>query len=175
MMKLSFFDPSSGYKAYSYCGTVCKHYLIYKLTQSDKNSKYNDSYDDPDSYLGEQLNNDMKYSYNYFLKSSDNDENIEQELTKSTVTTFNRMVERSERKEGHTLTDNEVKVGKALVTLMNNWEDYFGEMGSDKFNKSSVLLYIKELTNLPPKDIKEAMKIYKDKYFENKEKFLDEW
>ena len=47
MTKLSCFDPSANYKAYSYCGTICKNYLIYKINQYAKNQKRNESYDKP--------------------------------------------------------------------------------------------------------------------------------
>ena len=31
MTKIENFNVDSGYKAYSYCGTICKNYLIYKI------------------------------------------------------------------------------------------------------------------------------------------------
>ena len=34
------------YKAYSYCGTVCKNYLMFKSTQCNKKQKRNVSYDE---------------------------------------------------------------------------------------------------------------------------------
>jgi hypothetical protein len=46
------------------------------------------------------------------------------------------------------------------------------QMGSDKFNKSSVLLYIKETTNLSTTEIRNAMKRYRTNYYLSKEKIL---
>lgn len=46
LTKISNFDVTTGKKAYSYCGTICKNYLIYKINQFTKNQKRNASYDD---------------------------------------------------------------------------------------------------------------------------------
>lgn len=45
MTKIENFNVDSGYKAYSYCGTICKNYLIYKINQFNKNQKRNERYD----------------------------------------------------------------------------------------------------------------------------------
>lgn len=37
--KINNFDSSKNYKAYSYCGTICKNYLILKRTQYSKKYK----------------------------------------------------------------------------------------------------------------------------------------
>ena len=59
MTKINYFKPQSGYKAYSYCGTVCKNYLIWRINQHNKYQTRNTSYDD----IQVELNNDSKYSY----------------------------------------------------------------------------------------------------------------
>ena len=43
--KINNFDPSKNYKAYSYCGTICKNYLILKRTQYTKKIQKQISYD----------------------------------------------------------------------------------------------------------------------------------
>ena len=43
--KVNSFDVSKGHKAYSYCGTICKRYLLLKRTQSMKHIEKNVSYD----------------------------------------------------------------------------------------------------------------------------------
>lgn len=45
MTKIENFNVDSCYKAYSYCGTICKNYLIYKINQFNKNQKRNERYD----------------------------------------------------------------------------------------------------------------------------------
>ena len=141
MTKIENFNPESGYKSYSYCGTIIKNYLIYKITQFAKNQKRNSSYD---SYNTEELSSitdAMRYSYN------DDSSKLAflNELMQKTAKDISDVVAEPEKNK---LNDNQIKVGKALIELLNNWEDLFSRMGSDKFNKSSILLFLKETTLL---------------------------
>ena len=63
MTKLSCFDPTTNYKAYSYCGTICKNYLIYKINQFAKNQKRNESYDNPNTDSQNGIDNNISFSY----------------------------------------------------------------------------------------------------------------
>ena len=72
------------------------------------------------------------------------------------------------KKEELNLNANEIKIGEALLNLMKNWDELFAHMGSNKFNKSSILLFLKETTMLNTKEIREGMRIYKKKYYEIK-------
>ena len=47
MTKLSKFDPTKNYKAYSYCGTICKNYLIFKTNSFAKKQERSGAYDNP--------------------------------------------------------------------------------------------------------------------------------
>ena len=73
------------------------------------------------------------------------------------------------------LTPNEIKVGNALHMLLNDWEDLFARMGSNKFNKSSILLFLQESTLLNTNEIRVAMKKYKSIYYKVKEKVVSEY
>lgn len=165
MMKLSCFDYTSNYKAYSYCGTICKNYLIYKLNQYSKQKKRNISYDDPEEPSQEFYGDSPKYS----LAEDDNSSFIS-DLTAITLANIKKMVSDKQR-EG--LKPNEVKVGEALVELLNNWEELFVNVGSNKFNKSSILLFLKEYTMLNTSEIRNAMKIFKIGYFMGKERLIE--
>jgi hypothetical protein len=57
---------------------------------------------------------------------------------------------------------------------MTNWEELFAQRGSDKFNKSSILLYLKETTMLNTKEIRDAMRVYKKKYYDVKWLLINE-
>ena len=46
--------------------------------------------------------------------------------------------------------------------MLLNWEEIFKYLGSKKFNKSCVLQFIRDYTDLPTKDIREGMKKYKE-------------
>ena len=167
MTKLSCFDPTTNYKAYSYCGTICKNYLIYKINQFTKNQKRNTSYDNPfDSSQG-GFNDDIRYSYNDY----DTGKTFMSELTGSTVDSIKKILDDGEKLR---LNANEKKVGLALIQLMTNWEELFAQMGSNKFNKSSILLYLKETTMLNTKEIRDAIKVYKKKYYDVKWNLINE-
>jgi predicted nuclease with TOPRIM domain len=167
MTKLSCFDPTTNYKAYSYCGTICKNYLIYKINQFTKNQKRNISYDNPVDTLQDTLSDSVRYSYNDY----DSKQSFIEELTGNTVENIKRILNDKERLK---INENEEKVGLALVNLMTNWDELFAQMGSNKFNKSSILLYLKETTMLNTKEIRDAMRIYKKKYYDIKWSLINE-
>ena len=153
MTKIENFNVDSGYKAYSYCGTICKNYLIYKINQFNKNQKRNERYD----VIQSDLNDSITFSYN------ENSGHITflTDLMKNTIKEISEILKGDKLK----LSDDEIRVGKALIELMTNWEDLFAQMGSNKFNKSSILLFLKETTLLNTKQIRDGMKKYKTAYY----------
>ena len=167
MTKIENFNPNSGYKSYSYCGTIIKNYLIYKINQFVKNQKRNTSYD---AYDAEELNgltDALRYSYN----SSNSNIAFLNELMKKTANDINEIVKDPVKNK---LNENQIKVGRALVEVLNNWEDLFAQMGSNKFNKSSILLFLKETTLLSTKEIRDSMKGFKNLYYVLKREMLEE-
>ena len=63
------------------------------------------------------------------------------------------------------ITENEKKVGYALVDLLENWEPTFKLLnGGTKYNKNSVLETMRNYTNMSTKDIRLSMRRYKDIY-----------
>ena len=63
------------------------------------------------------------------------------------------------------LTENELKVGNALISILENWESVFeGQEATNKYNKNLILYYMREMTSLGTKDIRNAMKRYKSIY-----------
>ena len=167
MTKLSCFDPSTNYKAYSYCGTICKNYLIYKINQFTKNQKRNESYDNPNNDSQNGIDNNISFSYN----DDDPKRAFLSELTGNTVENIRRILSEKDKLK---LSENEIKVGATLINLMTNWDDIFAQMGSNKFNKSSILLFLKETTSLSTKEIRDSMKVYKRGYYEIKQKLINE-
>ena len=167
MTKIENFNPESGYKSYSYCGTIIKNYLIYKINQFAKNQKRNSSYDAYDTEEISSINDAMRYSYN------DDSSKLAflNELMKKTAKDIQEVVDEPEKNK---LSENQIKVGKALVELLNNWEDLFSRMGSDKFNKSSILMFLKETTLLSTKEIRDSMKGYRSMYYLLKKNMINE-
>lgn len=167
MTKIENFNPESGYKSYSYCGTIIKNYLIYKINQFAKNQKRNSSYDAYDTEEMSSINDAMRYSYN------DDSSKLAflNELMKKTAKDIQEVVDEPDKNK---LSENQIKVGKALIELLNNWEDLFSRMGSDKFNKSSILLFLKETTLLSTKEIRDSMKGYRSMYYLLKKNMINE-
>ena len=163
LSKIEHFDPSSGYKAYSYCGSVCKNYLICKINLYNKNLKRIDRF--------ELVQNDINYNIKFSYDQHSNKIQLLGELINDTVKEIQNIVDNSELNK---LTENEIKVGNALVSLLGNWEDLFARMGSNKFNKSSILLFLRELTFLSTKEIRDGMKKYKSIYKDLRKKMLDD-
>lgn len=161
--KVNNFDVTKGYKVYSYCGTVCKNYLILKRTQTMKQRERMTQFDE--AYM--ETRKDMVENSPIF-KRNVNDEMIARMQTKL-QSIVNGEVEFEEP-----LTENEIKVGYGLIELLSNWEDLFQKMGSDKFNRTSVLYFLKEYTMLTTSEVRQALKRYRDVYFDLKQTFLKE-
>jgi hypothetical protein len=163
LTKIEHFKPDSGFKAYSYCGTICKNYLILKIKQYNNNLIRNDRYE----MVQNDIDDNVKFSY-------DSDNNQIQFLTELLENITDKISAMLESKESFKLNENEIKVGNALVSLLTNWGDLFARMGSNKFNKSSILMFIKELTLLNTSEIRMAMKKYKSAYQGVRKKLLDD-
>ena len=140
------------YKAYSYCGTVCKNYLMFKSTQYAKKKIRNTSYDD----VFEDLSNNVKYSTNETSYAE-----IAEKLVVDVAYEIERMIENAEE---NLLNENEIKVGNALINLLRNWEEVLPDGGSNKLQKSSVLYFLREETMMSTKEIRDNMKKYKCVY-----------
>jgi hypothetical protein len=140
------------YKAYSYCGTVCKNYLMYKCTQYNKNKLKNTSYED----IYDDLSNDERYSFTY-----EENKSVAERLIDGISDEIESQI--SEPIENN-LNENEVKVGEALVNLLRNWENVLPGNGSNKLQKSSVLYYLREYTDMTTKELRENMKSFKTAY-----------
>ena len=67
-----------------------------------------------------------------------------------------------------------MKLGKALIEILNNWEGMIDDSSSRKFNKVSILYFIKEYTLCTTTEVRNAMKIYKNLYLFTKQDLLKE-
>nr|DAO77069.1 MAG TPA: hypothetical protein [Ackermannviridae sp.] len=161
--KINNFDPSKNCKAYSYCGTVCKNYLILRRTQSIKKRDKLLSYEMV--YSGHEKDNRVSDEY------SEND--FHSKLINNTKKEIKEILNNGciDKRE---LTNNEVKLGKALIEILNNWEGMIDDSSSRKFNKVSILYFIKEYTLCTTTEVRNAMKIYKNLYLFTKQDLLKE-
>jgi hypothetical protein len=149
--KASKFKPEKGKKAYSYFGTICKNYLMGQLIKDDKKTKLKVSYED--AFATIEAMPEMMYEI-------DDTEKIPLDMF------FNDII-RSIRTDmtSPKITENETKVGDALITILDRWEDVFESIqGGNKYNKNLILSYIREITSLSTKDIRISMKRFKKVY-----------
>ena len=64
MTKIHLFNPDSGYKAYSYCGTICKNYLIWRVKTYNKQITRVAKYDEVQNEICDSLRMSYKDNYN---------------------------------------------------------------------------------------------------------------
>lgn len=140
------------YKAYSYCGTVCKNYLMYKCSQYSKNKQRHEPY--------EELYDELTNTATYTIEPEEN-ETMPEKLVSKMACEITDMITNSTK---YGLTENEVIVGKALVDLMTNWDEILPDDGSNKLQKSKVLYFLRESTYMTTKEIRENMKQFKKVY-----------
>jgi hypothetical protein len=148
-IKFHKFKPLKNKKSYSYYGTVCKHYLLGKMIKEDKRLKQNLSYDDVAPMIEE--NED----FSYYIDEPTTDLN-------DLICGISDAIKKE--MENKVLTENEIKVGTALTSILDEWENLFDDdnvPGKNKFNKNLILYYMREMTTLNTKDIRNAMKRYR--------------
>jgi|YelNatPaOPRAMG01_1025707.scaffolds.fasta_scaffold186867_1 hypothetical protein len=162
LTKVNNFKPEKNKKAYSYYQTIVKNYLIFQNEKYTKNRNRTISYED----ISSDIENNEDFSY---VNSYENNIAFFNELIKNTIVGINNILNGNT----HKLSKNEIKIGHALINLLENWDELFLKTGSNKFNKNSILFFIKETTLLSTKEIRDGMKKYKTVYFKTKNKLLD--
>jgi hypothetical protein len=170
MSKIEHFNPDkiskkSGkkIKAYSYCGTICKNYLLHKRIEYSKELERASSYDT----MCDELNDDLRYSSNTTEQT-----NLLNEIINGAVFSIKDIMNGNTK---GTLTDKEILVGNALIDLLENFDDILISDGSNKFNKSAILYHLRETTRLTTKEVRDSMRKYKKAYFEIKEKIMKDF
>ena len=149
--KMEKFEPSKNKKAYSYFGTICKNYLLGQLLKADKRMKSDLSYED--------MYKTVEEMDEYVYSIEDTEKTPLEEFIKEISTSI------KEEMECIKITENEKRVGDALIVVLDNWETIFEQVESgNKYNKNLILSYIRELSGLTTKDIRVSMRRYKKIY-----------
>ncbi len=149
MTKISKFDTTKNYKAYSYFGTICKNYLMGTIQKDQKLMNRSVSYEDISSRIEDRA--DLSYI-------------IDEEIIDYKDVVNKLTVELEKFIEEETLNENEQKLGYALVEVFSNFEKIFQVGEGNKFNKNLILLSLREMTSLSTKEIRVAMKKFKKLY-----------
>ena len=169
MSKIEHFNPEKlskktgkPFKAYSYCGTVCKNYLLHKRIEYGKELERAASYDE----MSEEINDDVRFSDNNV-----DEYNLLEDVMLHTADAIREIMKEDVK---NSLNEKEIRVGNALIDFMENWEDIMSVEGSNKLNKSTVLYQLREMTRLTTKEVRDSMKKYKKAYYIVKERVLRE-
>jgi len=157
MTKVHKFETGRGKKAYSYFGTIAKHYILGLLIKDDKLLRQSVSYEDISDNIEER--EDLTYSI-------DNEEPFSMaELIKTLKVSIKLELDDEELPTKKKLNENERKVGYGLMAILESWETTFETMnGGSKYNKNCFLLTMRNYTNLSTKDIRLGMKRFRQLY-----------
>lgn len=158
-------------RAFSYCQTIIRNYYKDHSKKSYTEKKINLCFDD---YV-EEINEKIEYAYE-----------LEDENQHHFEYLINVVVKKIEDKiddEDTILKRNEIVVGDAIINVLKNWNALFMEDTPDgkyekkvtnKFAKNKILLFLKEQTGLSTKEIRVAMKPFKEIYFLEKKDCIEE-
>jgi hypothetical protein len=157
-------------KAFSYCQTIIRNYYKDHSKKSYTEKKINLSFDD---YVDE-INENIEYSYEMDIEN-------QQQLEKL----INGVIEKIEDKINNdpAMKKSEIIVGDAIANILKNWhvlfmedtpEGKYNKRVTNKFAKNKILLFLKEQTGLSTKEIRIAIKPFKEIYFIEKIGYLND-
>ncbi len=141
------FNPGMGTNAFSYFNVVAKNWLIIKTKQKVQRGRRDVSIDDPKGLTISEIQTIEEKgtipSQDYFLENTENISNI-----------LKLMYEIRSRVK----VENELLCINSVITIFENINDI------DILNKSAILLYIRELSGLSPKQLTTSMQAVKKHY-----------
>ena len=157
-------------KAYSYCQTIIRNYYKDHSKKSYTEKKINLCYDD----YAEDINESSEFTYEIETENQQNLENL-----------INDVIVKIDSKitNDTTMKKNEIIVGDAIINVLKNWHILFMEDSpegkynkkiTNKFAKNKILLFLKEQTELSTKEIRIAIKPFKDIYFLEKTDYFND-
>ncbi len=150
MTKFANFDPGMNHKAFSFFGTIAKHYLMCHRKEAYKLTKNNVDYDANQ----EEVNNNFKYEMT-----------DESHLDKSSRLFNFILKEIKEEIERDDISENDKKVGDAIVSIFENHEVL------SLYNKNVLYQIIKERTGLQTKEITYSLSRFRIFYRISKQSF----
>jgi hypothetical protein len=147
--KINKFDHTKNHKAYSYFGTICKNYLMGAIQKDTKEQNRQISYDDISSSIED--NYELSYTIDEYVLDY-------RDVINKLITDLEDFIEKED------LTENEQKLGYALLEIFGNFDRIFQVGDGNKFNKNLILLSLREMTSLNTKEIRMSIKRYKKLY-----------
>lgn len=153
-LKLHYFDPDRNTKAFSYFGTLVKHYLLRRAIKTTTTNKVKDNLEDYD---------DIEFEKNYhFIKEDNADEVVKEEeqekILQERLWCLRKVIKEKE------FTDLEKKVIETFLILYENSENL------DFYNKKYIYVLMNEINNIDKKHFYPALK----KFMKEHDKFWEE-
>ena len=166
IMKANKFDTNAGKRAYSYYGTIIKHYLLGLVQKDVKMVKRFTSYEEDFERINDR--EELKYTI------EDDDDSLNQ-LILDVVDKIQVELDENEESGNKLLNENQRRVREALIEILLNWDIVLDESVSEskKYNKLSIYESMRNLTHLNTKDIRKALTHYKDIYYIFKDDYID--
>jgi hypothetical protein len=149
--KINKFDHTKNHKAYSYFGTICKNYLMGSIQKDTKETNRTISYEDVSAELEESS------EHSYVMDESEIDY---RDVIIKFINDLETFIENEE------MTENEQKLGYALIEIFSSFDKIFQIGNGNKFNKNLILLSLREMTSLSTKEIRTSLKRYKKMYID---------
>ncbi len=149
LTKINKFDHTKNHKAYSYFGTICKNYLMGAIQKDTKEQNRQISYDDISSSIEDNV--ELSYTMDEYVVD------YRDVIVKLTID-LETFIETED------LTENEQKLGYALLEIFGNFDKIFQVGDGNKFNKNLILLSLREMTSLSTKEIRISIKKYRKLY-----------
>lgn len=141
------FDSTRGTNAFSYFNVVAKNWLIIRTKQKAQRIKRSVSLDDPDALSSHEY---KIVEDNCIVQPPD----VIVEQRDSAQNTINILYEI----RGRAKSENELACINSIITIFENIDDV------DLLNKSAILLYMRELSGLTPKQLTTTMQAIKKLY-----------
>ena len=138
------FDGNRGTNAFSYFNVVAKNWLIIRTKQKQQRVRRSVSLDDPDALNANEFNIIKEHCIVPSAEAT-----LENETTGPAILQLLYEV-RTKMK-----TENELACINSIITIFENVDDI------DLLNKSAVLLYMRELSGLSPKQLTTTMQTIK--------------
>jgi len=140
------FDESRGTNAFSYFNVVAKNWLIIRTKQKAQKLKKIVSLDDPDNLTSYE--SCLIEEYNYLPFKDDNAELLNRK----------EIIQMLYSVRAKAKSENELSCINSIITIFENLDDI------DLLNKSAILLYMRELSGLSPKQMTTTMQSIKGYY-----------
>lgn len=141
------FDPNRGTNAFSYFNVVAKNWLIIKTKQKNIHSKKVVSLDNTEDLT------------NYELGLIEQHQSLpSQETMFGFMTSSENVLKMMYEIRKYVKTENELSCINSIITIFENIDSI------DLLNKSAVLLYMKELSGLSPKQLTTSLQTIKRHY-----------